>query len=125
MRLYWSSAVVAVNGLSCDTQVGHLIPLRYDGPDVIENILPMNSNANWAWDQGLTGLSNSGRILVASNAPSANRRAYEAGRMIRFPGTTSWPRPEYLEWHRDMIFEKGPQPGLSCLPWLNDRSRWP
>ena len=99
MRLYWSSAVVAVNGLSCDTQVGHLIPLRYDGPDVIENILPMNSNANWAWDQGLIGLSNSGRILVASNAPSANRRAYEAGRMIRFPGTTFWPRPEYLEWH--------------------------
>jgi len=95
-----------------ETNVGHLISLEYGGPSIIQNTLPMTGTTNWHWDGGLISATNSGHILVSAQASSSTRRLFEAGRKIRFANSKYWPRAEFLEWHRDCIFEKGRQPGL-------------
>lgn len=40
-KITWS-----LNGLYCDTQVGHLVPLSNGGFDIITNVLPMSGLAN-------------------------------------------------------------------------------
>lgn len=101
-----------LNGRFCETQLGHIIALRYGGQDVLQNALPMSGLTNWHWDNGLISLSNAGRILVSSVASADTRALYQEGRMIRFGRPQHWPKAEYLEWHREYIFERGHQEGL-------------
>ncbi len=105
--VYWK-----LGGRSCDTQVGHLIPLENHGPDIIQNALPMSSVTNWHWDHGLISLTNAGRILVASKAGDETKSTFIAGRLVHFADSRYWPKAEYLEWHRDNIFERGRRPEL-------------
>lgn len=95
------------SGRFVETQVGHLIARRYGGPDHIQNTLPMSGVGNWHWDNGLVALTNSGQLLVSSRASQDTRALFEHGRRIRFTDSQAWPKAEYLEWHRDNIFEHG------------------
>lgn len=94
------------------TQVGHIVALEYGGPDVIQNVLPMSQETNWHWDAGVISLTNDGRIMIAARAAPESRKLFEEGRRVRFADARDGPRSEYIEWHRDVIFEKGRQPGL-------------
>lgn len=102
----------SIDGRRCDTQVGHLVSLEYGGPDIIQNVLPMSASTNWHWDEGLISLTNGGRILVARNASPQSKALYEEGRIVKFGDSKVWPKAEYIEWHRNNIFERGRQPGL-------------
>lgn len=101
-----------LSGRFFETQTSHMVALRYLGPDVIQNTLPMCSIANWHWDNGLVSLTNGGLILLSARAPPHARELFEGGRQVRFANSRVWPKAEYLEWHRDNIFEKGHQAGL-------------
>ena len=103
----------SLSGKLFETQVGHLVAREYRGPDIIQNVLPMSGTANWHWDHGLISLTNPGKILVSSRATRASQKLFKAGKQIRFADSKFWPHTEYLEWHRDNIFEKGRQPGLT------------
>ena len=119
LRLYGPACVFtdetysSLNGRLFSTEVGHLMGLGYGGPDVIQNILPMGRDANWHWEHGLISLSNAGLIMLSSRASSATRRRFQAGKQVRYTNSQFWPKAEYLEWHRDTIFERGPQPELT------------
>lgn len=95
-----------------ETQTGHVVAIGYGGPDIIQNTLPMSCIANWHWDNGLISLTNSGDILLTSKASADTKALFEHGRRIRFANSQVWPKAEYLEWHRDHIFEKGFQRSL-------------
>ena len=98
------------------THVGHLVPLRNGGADDISNALPMSPLANWLWDEGVIGLSNSGTILLSDKACSDTRAFIHSAKTIPFTDPKIWPRAEYLTWHRDNIFEKGPCSALFSMP---------
>ncbi|KKC40761.1 hypothetical protein WH87_02890 [Devosia epidermidihirudinis] len=110
--VFTEKVFLCLNGRLAETQVGHLIAREYGGPDIIQNVLPMSSVTNWHWDHGLISLTNSGKLLVATKASSETRLSFLAGLQLRFADSRFWPRAEYLEWHRDNIFEKGRQRGL-------------
>jgi hypothetical protein len=97
------------------TQVGHLVPLRNGGADEISNALPMSPLANWLWDEGVISLNNLGEILISRKACTDTRTFIRPGTSIPFKDPKTWPRPEYLSWHRDNIFEQGPS---SALNWM-------
>ncbi len=103
---------IGMNGRFYETQVGHVVALEYGGPDIIQNVVPMTGTTNWHWDHGLISLTNHGRILVSSRASSDTHKLFERGRQVHFPDPRFWPRAEYLQWHREIIFESGRQPGL-------------
>jgi hypothetical protein len=103
---------IGLNGRFYETQVGHVVALEYGGPDIIQNVIPMTGTANWHWDHGLISLTNEGRILVSSRASPDTRKLFKAGRQVHFPDPRFWPRAEYLQWHRDVVYEKGRRPGL-------------
>ncbi|QQR39447.1 hypothetical protein [Devosia rhizoryzae] len=101
-----------LNGRFCETQTGHVIALRYFGPDILQNTLPMCSIANWHWDNGIVSLTNAGKILLSERASPHAKELFGHGRQVRFANSQVWPKAEYLEWHRDNIFQKGHQAGL-------------
>ncbi|KRA98351.1 hypothetical protein ASD83_15160 [Devosia sp. Root685] len=97
----------SLDGLHFAVQQGHLWPLEYGGPDVLQNILPMSGDVNWLWDNGLISLKNDGTPLVASGASQQVLGLLRNCTRIRFPkDPRAWPQVEYLERHRDMVFEK-------------------
>jgi hypothetical protein len=102
----------SLDGRRVSTQVGHLHPLNFLGPDIIQNALPMAPEVNWHWDNGIVSLTNFGEVLVSSHASAQTRSLFTAGKMIRFIDPKIWPRAEFLEWHRDILFEKDRRPGL-------------
>lgn len=119
IRLYGPACVLTeklftgLSGRFYETQTSHMVALRYSGPDIIQNTLPMCSIANWHWDNGLVSLTNGGEILLSSRASADAKKLFEPGRQVRFANSQVWPKAEYLEWHRDNIFEKGHQAALS------------
>lgn len=106
-KAFWS-----LDGRNPSTQVGHLVALEYGGPDIIQNVLPMSAQTNWHWDEGIISLTNSRRMLISDNACPESRALYAAGHEVPFISSLYWPKAELLEWHRDMIFNKGRQRGL-------------
>lgn len=102
----------SLDGLRVSTQMGHLKPLGLGGPDNEQNILPMSPETNWRWDHGLISLSNGFEILIAEGAGDEVRQDYAGRTKVRLPDNFAfWPAAEYLEWHRDNLFQKGPRAG--------------
>ena len=106
--LYYPS----LDGRHFSTQVGHLQPLKYGGPDIIQNVLPMAPEVNWHWDNGIISLTNAGKLLVSANASAQSRRLFRPGKIVRFIDPQLWPRAEFLQWHRDNLFEMDRQTDL-------------
>lgn len=97
----------SLDGLHFAVQQGHLWPLDYGGPDILQNILPMSGDVNWLWDNGLLSLRNDGTPLIASGASDEVRDLLRHCTRIKYPKDPQvWPRAEFLERHRDMIFER-------------------
>lgn len=90
------------------TQIGHIVPLRNGGPDEITNVLPMSPIANWLWDEGVIALSIDGTIAVHETACPDTQKLVRSGRKIAFKDPRIWPRPEYITWHREHIYGRGP-----------------
>lgn len=90
------------------TEVGHIIPLHNGGPDVITNALPMSPLTNWLWDEGVIGLETNGTILVHEAACADTKAFIRAGSKIPFIDARTWPRAEYISWHREHIYGRGP-----------------
>lgn len=72
----------------------------------------MSAETNWLWDEGVISLTNDGRLLVSEHASPECRAFYVDGHEIPFLSSLYWPKAEFLEWHRDLIFNKGRQPRL-------------
>ncbi len=106
-----------LSGLRYGTDIGHLWPRYAGGPDIIQNVLPMSKEVNWQWDEGLISLKNNGDLLIARGAGKDTRSLFADFKQIKFPANVQqWPDAQYLERHRDEIFEKGPK-------WLGYLSR--
>jgi hypothetical protein len=98
----------SLDGRRFEVQLGHLYPLSLGGLDVLANTMPMSGLANWAWDEGLISLTNGGRILLAEGIAPDTAHRLSANRQIEFPkDPRSWPKAEFLEQHRNLVFGRG------------------
>lgn len=98
-----------LDGLGSGIDVGHLWPRGAGGLCIIQNAAPMTMDVNHQWDHGLISLRNNGDVLIASRAGSDTRALFSHIARIQFPKEVQyWPDAQYLERHRDEIFEKGP-----------------
>jgi len=99
---------VSLDGLRYAVEVGHIWALKLDGPDIVQNVLPMSRRVNWLWDEGILSMLNDGTPLVSSRASGRDKETLSRYERIAFPlSPLYWPRPEYIEAHRDLVFEKG------------------
>ncbi len=97
----------SLDGLRFAVQVGHLLPLRYGGPDILQNVVQMDGRVNWQWDEGIFTMRPDRTPIVSSKASSETRAELERFGRIHFPeDPRHWPKAEYLEAHRDLVFEK-------------------
>ena len=106
----------SLDGHRFEIQLGHVYPLALDGPDTLLNTLLMSGLANWAWDEGLISLTTAGRVLVAEGASADTAARIPANRQIEFPKDPRyWPRAEFLERHRDLVFGRGMRAALALM----------
>ena len=105
--LFSGAAHHSLDGRRHAVQVGHLLPLKHGGPDVLQNVMPMSAIVNWLWDEGIITLLNSGVIRISDRASDEDRAVIGGRHQIAFPKDPRfWPRAEYLEAHRDLIFDR-------------------
>jgi hypothetical protein len=99
----------SLDGLRFGIDICHLQALEDGGPDSIFNLLPMLPHIHGFWDEGSISMTDSGIILVARQANNYVRSQVVAGAQAIFPKDVSlWPKAEFLQFHRGVIFEKGP-----------------
>ena len=99
------------NGLGrAEADAAHIRPVHCGGPDVVTNGLALTKTMHWAFDRGLVGLSDAGRILtVERGLPDELRRLLQRDLTIGKPrNSADAPHPAFLAWHRENVF-KGPR----------------
>ncbi|MHA6298778.1 HNH endonuclease [Devosia sp. CAU 1758] len=89
-----------------EVEVCHVQALKFGGPDVITNALPMCRTHHWAYDIGLFTLAPQGQILV-SNRMTPDLRTRFNGRSRAWFAEAAAIRPaaEHLRFHREMVFQ--------------------
>ncbi|MGA9657551.1 MAG: hypothetical protein WBQ60_00420 [Asticcacaulis sp.] len=109
-------AYLSLDGTRYGFDAGHVWPRSAGGPSIIQNVLPMSKDVNNQWDEGMVSLTNAGNVLIAKNAGPDTRALFAGVKKIVFPEDPRlWPDTQFLERHRDEIFEKGPK-------WLRGES---
>lgn len=99
----------SLNMLRYGVDMGHIWPRAAGGPDIIQNVMPMSKDANNQWDEGLISLQINGDVLIAKDAGPDTYALLAGLKRVKFPKDIQfWPNAQYLERHRDTIFEKGP-----------------
>ena len=95
----------SLDGRRHAVQLDQLLPLKHGGPDVLQNVMPMSAIVNRPWNEGIITLLNSGVIRISDCASNEDRAVIGGRHQIAFPKDPRfWPRAEYLEAHRDLIF---------------------
>lgn len=119
LQFYGSACVLtddnycSLHGRLFSMEGGHLVGIGYGGPDVIQNVLPMRRGACWHWEHGIIPSTNVGEIVLSSPASAATHLRLRANKRITIADSRFWPKAECIEWHRDTIFEKELQAGLT------------
>ena len=103
-------AYPSLDGTRYGFDVGHVWPRSAGGPSIIQNVLPMSKDVNNQWDEGMVSLTNSGNLLIAKNAGADTRALFANFKKVIFPKDPRlWLDTQFLEQHRDEIFENGPK----------------
>jgi putative restriction endonuclease len=92
-----------------EVEAAHIKPVSLKGPDSVRNGIALCRTLHWMFDRGLVSVSNSGDILVKPIVPDQVQQLFNRDGKIRMPSTrTSAPHPEFLKFHREVIYEYRP-----------------
>lgn len=95
---------VPENG-SYEVEVCHLHGLKWGGPDVLTNAMPMCRKHHWAYDEGLFTLADAGGIIPSRHIVPRLRRRFNGWTQAHFPkAIQAWPKAEHLQFHRAHVF---------------------
>ncbi len=90
---------------SYEVEVCHLHGLKWGGPDVLTNAMPMCRKHHWAYDEGLFTLADAGDIIPSRFMEPRLRRRFNGWTRALFPkAIEAWPKAEYLQFHRNKVF---------------------
>jgi predicted restriction endonuclease len=90
---------------SYEVEVCHLHGLRWGGPDILTNAMPMCRKHHWAYDEGLFALGDAGGIIPSRFMEPKLRRRFNGWTRAHFPkAIEAWPKAEFLQFHRSNVF---------------------
>ncbi|WP_300390954.1 HNH endonuclease [Henriciella sp.] len=90
-------------GGRAEVEAAHIIPIEYDGRDVVNNGLALSGTVHWMFDRGLVSIADNDEILISSKVndkDSIERILNPSGRLLRPPRQAHQPHNSFLEWHR-------------------------
>ncbi len=91
-------------GGKAEVQAAHVLPVKFGGPDIIQNGIALSSTAHWLFDRHLISLTKNYGLLVSHNKVPAEFRGLLHGQeeLVHLPKDRNlWPHPRYLDKHRD------------------------
>ena len=91
-------------GGRAEVQAAHIRPVAEDGPDIVQNGLALCGTAHWLFDRHLISVTDDYRLLVSHNKIPEEFRGLLAPQLgqIHLPADKAlWPRPAYLQHHRE------------------------
>ena len=96
-------------GGRAEVEAAHIKPVKDNGPDIVNNGIPLSGTAHWMFDRGLVGLDKDLTILVSrqvNDRDTVKSMINETGTLLHPQHKRDLPRPEFVEWHRTHCFKQ-------------------
>ena len=94
-----------VNGSGrVEVQAAHIWSVKDGGPDIVQNGLALSATCHWLFDRHLISLTDEYGLLVSHNRVPGEFQGLFAKQLdrIHLPSEERlWPRPEFIEHHRE------------------------
>lgn len=95
-------------GGRAEVEAAHIRPVEANGPDIINNGLPLSGTVHWMFDRGLITLADDLEIVISRQVN--DRQGLESlinktGRLIGPREMRDRPHPAFLSWHRENVFK--------------------
>ncbi|MBE0531048.1 MAG: HNH endonuclease [Rhodospirillales bacterium] len=94
-------------GGRAEVQAAHIRPVEANGPDSVRNGIALSGTIHWMFDRGLISLDDDYAILVARDrVPDTVARLIDGEGRLRLPPRPDlWPHPQFIRYHRDVVFK--------------------
>jgi putative restriction endonuclease len=95
-------------GGRAEVEAAHIRPVEANGPDIINNGVPLSGTVHWMFDRGLITFSDGLDIIVSrhvNDRDGAEGLINRTGRLIGPLHERDRPHPAFLQWHRDNCFK--------------------
>ncbi len=95
-------------GGRAEVEAAHIRPVEANGPDIVNNGVPLSGTVHWMFDRGLITFSDGLDILISRHVN--DREGIEglinpSGRLIGPLRERDRPHPAFLQWHRENCFK--------------------
>lgn len=88
-----------------EVEAAHIRPVKFNGPDSVRNGIALCRTFHWMFDHGLISVADSSDIIVKNIVPQKVYQLLNPNGKIRLPlNSVSAPHPEFLKFHREVIY---------------------
>ncbi len=95
-------------GGRAEVEAAHIRPVEANGPDIINNGLPLSGTVHWMFDRGLIALADDLEIVISrqvNDRQGLESLINKSGRLIGPAELRDRPHPAFLSWHRENVFK--------------------
>lgn len=96
-------------GGRAEVEAAHIQPVAANGPDIVNNGVPLSGTVHWMFDRGLITFSDNLDIVISRQVNDRDGIASlinKTGKLIGPIDRRSCPHPAYLAWHRENCFKQ-------------------
>jgi len=88
-----------------EVEAAHIKPVKFNGPDSVRNGIALCRTFHWMFDHGLISVADPGDIIMDNIVPPRIYQLINSNGKVRLPSNPmSAPHPEFLKFHRNMIY---------------------
>ncbi|WP_417583847.1 HNH endonuclease [Pelagibacterium sp.] len=95
-------------GGRAEVEAAHIRPVEANGPDIINNGVPLSGTIHWMFDRGLITLEDDLEIVISrqvNDRQGLESLINKSGRLIGPDELRDRPHPEFLLCHRENVFK--------------------
>lgn len=95
-------------GGRAEVEAAHIKPVGSNGPDIVNNGVPLSGTVHWMFDRGLISIADDLSILISrhvNDRGSVETLINSTGRLIGPTLQRDRPHPAFLSWHRENCFK--------------------
>ncbi len=92
-----------------EVQAAHIVPVEYNGPDIVQNGIALSATIHWLFDRHLISLTDDFRLLIAhGKLPQRLTNLFrpQAARILLPEDSRLWPSSVFLTKHREVFCNK-------------------
>lgn len=96
-------------GGRAEVQAAHIRAVEANGPDIVNNGVPLSGTVHWMFDRGLITFSDNLDIVVSRHVNDRDGVASlvnSSGRLMGPLNERDRPHPAFLQWHRENCFKQ-------------------